>query len=718
MLSSKHVKAPNQHKVNAQKQFFSILLSVILLTAVFLGAGPAVASECDIGDSTLQSQQAIDRFQQDFGETLACTIAVGNLTIKQALPGSEAAGDPVRSLAGLSDLREIRGALAIVGNPELETLSGLEALERATVSLRIADNAALRTTADLAGLIVSPVVTIENNPALEDIQGLSRFRGEYTGLEVYLISNDSLTSLQGMRGLFGTLTRLVIEDNGALENLDGLEGLTDTRWGLTLKSNPRLSNIDALSGLRGDIGGLEIVDNRWIRNLDPFQNVTRVQRLLLVDNAGLENIFGLFGLQGSVGPVVIEGNPRLRDIDALVGLSQLGDTRITGNAALEDINGLVNVRAAGPTVVITDNPALENLDGLTFLERVFLESDPFFIYNDLIVTGNTSLTDCGGLGPLLGYPTVPYDPNGDSIPRNLVIDDTNGEGAQSPEECLASYAQRLPGQLPEFDLALHGSWYDPATDGEGFMMFTAPNGILSAYFYSYTPEGQPLWQVAFNDEVRNWNEPIELLVYDTSGGTFTNLDPNAVSVEPIGTMTLTVWDCQTGRMDIDVPGNQRSLALDRLGTVVDSPCNNSPRIAPPLPVITTPFIPSLTGAWFDPATDGQGFTLHHVNRDLGLVYFYGYRDDGSDLWLVAPWESSLGFGQTNELELFEFRNVRNSAANPESFRVDATGESWGTLNIRIDDCETAEASLDGVDGQQTLQLQLLAGADGLECLAP
>ena len=45
---------------------------------------------------------------------------------------------------------------------------------------------------------------------------------------------------------------------------------------------------------------------------------------------------------------------------------------------------------------------------------------------------------------------------------------------------------------------------------------------------------------------------------------------------------------------------------------------------------------------------------------------------------------------------------------------DITEEHWGTLQIDFTSCNRAEATLSGVDGEQTLHLVKLAGLQGSE----
>ncbi|MEM1412930.1 MAG: hypothetical protein AAGH19_11295, partial [Pseudomonadota bacterium] len=260
---------------------------------------------------------------------------------------------------------------------------------------------------------------------------------------------------------------------------------------------------------------------------------------------------------------------------------------------------------------------------------------------------------------------------------------------------------------PDVVLATHGSWYDPRTDGEGFMLFTAPNGTLSLYYYGYTDLGATEWLVAFSDEEPAWGAPIHFDVFETSGGSFNDFDPDAIDLTPWGSMRLVLNDCGAGRLDVDGPPGEKLLQLTRLADVVGSPCNSEAERTPSQ-------TGSLTGAWYDPVTDGQGFTIHHVAGDRGLAYFFGYRDDGSDLWLVGVWDEPLVFGEPIRLELLEFSGGAYSGFQPDEIM----NRTWGTLDLSFEDCRNGEAIMDGLDGLQALDIVLLAGAVGLPCGVP
>lgn len=727
-----------------------------LFAALALSQAPLVlAQECEIGELKLRSQTDVDNFQQTVGGGTTCRILIGELIVEQEPGAGDDFDDPIVSLDGLKDLVEVQGIFGIVGNGQLEQVDELVALERVEGRLVIAHNRSLVNLGGLAALqVVDGSFEVSHNRSMVSLEGLAAL--QVVEDEVRVSHNPSLVSLEGLGGLVG-FSHLRISDNRSLTSLQGLEPLRLDDSGLQtvrIDANASLENIEALAGLEGPIGGVHIAENPnlddlrglegivsgnlylgnngpeadlspfgkftggqglaltgmpALRDLDALGSLQTLYGLTLSGNANLEQIDALGAVEASqLSGITIGGNPKLRHLDGLRGkmAPDVSSIRVVGNDALQQVDGLSGVNRVFDNVAIRDNPSLRDLDGLSTLERIIGFAQIGIQFSgDLRITGNSGLTDCTGLARVLGYPTRPHDPRHDGVGRNVVIDASNGPGARSPDECLNAYAQSVNGDLPDFRIAATGSWYDPATVGEGFYMFTDPNQRLSLYYFGYDDNGENEWLIAFSDDPWGWRygEPIPLEAFEATGGAFNRLDPEAVDVEPWGAMTLTLDDCDSGRLAFSGPPGDKVLDFTRLATVVGSPCN------PPEADFTG--VDSVNGAWFELATAGQGFTFHHVSADRGMVTFFGYRDDGSHLWLVGVWEEPVVFGQTLTLEMLAFSGGAYEAFDPE----DVTGESWGELRLRFDSCTTAKAVLDGRDGQQTLDLQLLAGAFGLPC---
>jgi hypothetical protein len=119
---------------------------------------------------------------------------------------------------------------------------------------------------------------------------------------------------------------------------------------------------------------------------------------------------------------------------------------------------------------------------------------------------------------------------------------------------------------------------------------------------------------------------------------------------------------------------------------------------------------SVTGSWYDPATSGQGFLLHPVNDGQLAVSFYGYKNSSERLWLIGNFIGPVKTGEPLVVDM-----VFASGGNFGNFtRDDITESDWGTLTINFADCGHATATLDGIDGQQTMNMVKLAGLQGSE----
>lgn len=129
---------------------------------------------------------------------------------------------------------------------------------------------------------------------------------------------------------------------------------------------------------------------------------------------------------------------------------------------------------------------------------------------------------------------------------------------------------------------------------------------------------------------------------------------------------------------------------------------------------TTTAIPDLRGligAWYEPATSGQGFEFHWINGESALLFFYGHHDDGSNFFLLGQRDAPFDFGQEVEIPLYRTTGGRWTDLDPALIQR----PSWGTLRLTFVDCEHAVAELDGIDGTKVMSLERLGRTDGLAC---
>ncbi len=119
----------------------------------------------------------------------------------------------------------------------------------------------------------------------------------------------------------------------------------------------------------------------------------------------------------------------------------------------------------------------------------------------------------------------------------------------------------------------------------------------------------------------------------------------------------------------------------------------------------------LSGAWFDPALDGEGYNLIFFAGGM-VVYFYGSTTTGERLWLLSDvFSGPLSFGEVAEITMFEATSGEFLAPVPSAQSL----TPWGVLKMQFDDCANGVFELDGADGVKSSNVQQLVGIDGAVC---
>lgn len=130
------------------------------------------------------------------------------------------------------------------------------------------------------------------------------------------------------------------------------------------------------------------------------------------------------------------------------------------------------------------------------------------------------------------------------------------------------------------------------------------------------------------------------------------------------------------------------------------------------PPAATSFPPELSGSWYNVQTAGQGFNLDMVNPNRFLLYFYGYHNDGEQLWLYGdynPGAATFAWNKPLALDMYVLDGGGFQQWRTPPSRV------WGTARITFENCKRAVIELNGETGQQILQLDKLNTSLGLNC---
>jgi len=109
----------------------------------------------------------------------------------------------------------------------------------------------------------------------------------------------------------------------------------------------------------------------------------------------------------------------------------------------------------------------------------------------------------------------------------------------------------------------------------------------------------------------------------------------------------------------------------------------------------TPFVAGtgLTGAWFNPDRDGEGFQVEILSGDDALVAWYTYDLDGEQLWLIGS--GSVGGNTVTIDEVFRTSGpVFGAGFDPDLVER----SNWGSLVLTFSSCNAGSVSYSGPPG--------------------
>jgi hypothetical protein len=179
---------------------------------------------------------------------------------------------------------------------------------------------------------------------------------------------------------------------------------------------------------------------------------------------------------------------------------------------------------------------------------------------------------------------------------------------------------------------LTGSWYEPATNGQGVEVEVFPDliapgtGRVQVSWFTYdanAPGGRERQRwYTLGGNITTGAASVALPIYQNVGGNF-NAAPITNSTQ-VGTATLRFADCEQGTLDYTfTDGSGRSGTLDLTRLTKNVTC-----VASGARPVNADF--ALSGNWYDPATSGQGITAE-INPLSPVAFFawYTYAPGGS-----------------------------------------------------------------------------------------
>jgi hypothetical protein len=186
-----------------------------------------------------------------------------------------------------------------------------------------------------------------------------------------------------------------------------------------------------------------------------------------------------------------------------------------------------------------------------------------------------------------------------------------------------------PVALPDLNQhGMTGSWWEPATSGQGFELEVFPNpssgtAFLSWFTYDTVIGGaeHQRWYTALG-KVAPGASGVALTIYQNVGGNFNA--PPVTTARAIGTAILSFDTCNSGQLTYQlIDGTFRSGAIPLSRLTKNVTCSTT---APPPTNADFAF----SGNWFTPATSGQGFTIDaNPNSNAVFAAWYTYVPSGA-----------------------------------------------------------------------------------------
>jgi len=166
-------------------------------------------------------------------------------------------------------------------------------------------------------------------------------------------------------------------------------------------------------------------------------------------------------------------------------------------------------------------------------------------------------------------------------------------------------------------------------------------------------------------------------------------------------------DCIIG-VGILNPNDRHTYA--ELSTTTGGKCGNSP----PDETGSYDIVPCISGSWFLPERDGEGYVIEILGPSLEpemLAYFYTYDDAGKQMWMLGQ---GFADGDTAVLPV----QVTSGAVYGDDFNPDdVLREDWGTLTFKFTskDTGTVERASTMGFGTTTVDIERLSSLTGLDC---
>ncbi len=253
--------------------------------------------------------------------------------------------------------------------------------------------------------------------------------------------------------------------------------------------------------------------------------------------------------------------------------------------------------------------------------------------------------------------------------------------------------------------AISGSWYDPTHDGEGWKIEIVNETTAVVYWFTYPPPGSTTKQAWVVGVGRIEGDKIiidEGLI--PSGATFgPDFDPADVNRAPWGSFTFTFSGPNAGRMDYQGPAGfgSGSFNIVRLTSIAQK------GVAP------DNVGPGISGSWYDPTHDGEGWIIEVIDATTAVIYWFTYDEAGNQAWNIG-----IGELKGNQIVVEDPVETEGTFFGPTFDPNDVVRTKWGTYVFAFnEDCNTGVMSYGSAKGLGFNQFDIvrLTSLQGVPC---
>jgi hypothetical protein len=253
------------------------------------------------------------------------------------------------------------------------------------------------------------------------------------------------------------------------------------------------------------------------------------------------------------------------------------------------------------------------------------------------------------------------------------------------------------------DTSISSSWFDPSHNGEGFLLEMLANNIALVSWYTFDKDGNQDWYVGTGKVHGNSIEFAQM--YQAAGGQFgPGFNPDKITRHIVGSASFIWSTCNSGSMSYQFGPAHGRQTLTRLTALLEIPCPDDPASQVPVSDFAR-----LSGTWYDPSHDGEGFSLQVLAGNRVLVNWFSYDINANRRWFYGVGELRNGV-----IVVDDMLTSSGGKFGPDFDPANVMQTSWGTLELHID-CSGGTATYSSTEdgfGSGVLNIQKITNLNG------